>query len=982
MKLSKRLSSLFGRKPRNNQTKDEPQPHYWGEGLLDDILVVQEQLNERKQTNYDTVDFTDIENYERNILERIETKLEGKVSGTEYNKNEMNPKERGFLNGIIRKTKPKNIMEMGLSAGGSSCVILNAIGDIDDAKLYSFDYNTSWYRCDGKSELKTGFLVKQIVPEQMSKWELYTGGVACKYFDFLPEDGIDLAFIDTVHHNPGEFLNILEILPYMKKNGIVILHDTAYHIINAVGITNCVTINTLVGKRIHLKTEYTTGLPNIAALVLGDITQDMIWSLFTNISLPWAYKISKEDFVEMYKHYGKFYSHEMLKIYIYYCIFYMNGGHNNRELALRAAEVCVMRWQKLRIQLVRKDIENERTVVAMINHNSASKPTETFIRLQREKINAKINYYSDGMPPTYLNGIPLISPYSLARLEIAKQQNAELSEFNEKEIHTALSLIDENTDVVFAQFGTTGANILNVCKLLKLPLIVHFHGFDISVRTLIENYRQKYLEMFKYADFVIAVSKYMQNSLINLRCPPEKIILNPCVANGEYYNIQPTFSKRLFVGAGRFIDKKAPQNTILAFKKVLERYPDAKLILAGDGKLFEECRNLVRKKRMESSVLLPGEFKPEQLKEWFSDAIAFVQHSVTAPDGDMEGTPVVVCEASLAGLPVISTFHAGIPDVIIDGKTGLLVQENDIDAMAEKMIWVIDNPEKAKAMGAAGKKNISENFNEKKHIEKLNEIVYKVTKTASLRNTSNPLLNKLNASVPELTPDEKMIIDYVIDNKLTMTSMERLFATLMSCKYVLENDIDGDFVECGVWRGGNSIIATWIFKLYNSNRKVYLYDTFQGMTLPTDLDIELGGKQRTASEIYVPDNKWCYASIDDVKDNFSKADLLSKNVEFVQGDVLQTLDKIIPEKISVLRLDTDWYESTKKEMETLYGKISNNGVLMIDDYGHWAGSQKAVDEYFEKNKNRPFLYCIDYTGRLAIKTDLKSNIKQENLIRG
>jgi len=732
MKLLKRVLRALSPNSKKDCAGNEPEPRYWGVGLLDDIPSVQEPSIERKRTNYGEVDFSDIERYERHILEKIETKLEGKVSGTEYNKNEMTPKERGFLNGIIRKTKPKNIVEIGLSAGGSTCVILNAISDMDGAKLYSFDYCEFWYRGGEKSGLKTGFLVERIVPEQMSKWELHTGGVPCKHFGFLPKDGIDVAFIDTAHHNPGEFFNILEILPYMNKNGIVIFHDTAYHILNALGITNCVVINTLKGKRIHLKTEYTVGLPNIAALVLDDITSDVNWALFTNISLPWAYKISEEDFVELYKHYGKFYSPEMLKVYIYYGIFYMNGGHNNKAFALKAAEVCVMNWQKSKISLVKKDVENEKPIVAMIHHDKAFAPSETFIKLQREKINAKINYYSDGIPPCCMNGVSLISPYGIAKSEIAKQQNEELSRFNEREMYVALSLIDENTDVVFAQFGTNGADMLNICKYLKLPLIVHFHGFDISVRAIVESYKLKYSEMFKYADFVIAVSKHMQNVLINLGCPSEKVIWNPCVANAEYYNIQPRFINKLFVGAGRFVEKKAPQKTILAFEKVLEKHSDAKLMLAGNGELFDDCRKLVKKKRLENNVHLPGVFNPEELKKWFSDATAFVQHSITAPNGDMEGTPVVICEASLAGLPVISTFHAGIPDVIIDGETGLLVPENDIDAMAEKMIWVLDNPEKAKAMGAAGKKNIRENFNEEKHIEKLNEIVYKAAK-ATLR---------------------------------------------------------------------------------------------------------------------------------------------------------------------------------------------------------------------------------------------------------
>lgn len=126
-------------------------------------------------------------------------------------------------------------------------------------------------------------------------------------------------------------------------------------------------------------------------------------------------------------------------------------------------------------------------------------------------------------------------------------------------------------------------------------------------------------------------------------------------------------------------------------------------------------------------------------------------------------------------------------------------------------------------------------------------------------------------------------------------------------------------------------------------------------------------------------NVWCFSSIDDVKANFSNASLLSENIIFVQGDVLQTLEKIAPDKISVLRLDTDWYESTKKEMDILYPRICLDGVLMIDDYGYWKGSKKAVDEYFEKNGSRPFLQYIDDTGRLGIKLSEIAKINKDGL---
>jgi Macrocin-O-methyltransferase (TylF). len=197
-----------------------------------------------------------------------------------------------------------------------------------------------------------------------------------------------------------------------------------------------------------------------------------------------------------------------------------------------------------------------------------------------------------------------------------------------------------------------------------------------------------------------------------------------------------------------------------------------------------------------------------------------------------------------------------------------------------------------------------------------------------------------------------------------------LFATILSCKYAVENDIAGDFVECGVWRGGNSIAAASIFKRYNVDKKIWLFDTFEGMTDPAEKDAEAYGAKLSAKEccrLYGPE--WCCASLDDVRKNFSDLGLLTESVVFIQGDVLKTLESVtLPDELAVLRLDTDWYDSTKKELETFYSRLSTNGIMMIDDYGHWGGAKKAVDEFFAALRGRkPFFNNIDYTGRLAIK---------------
>ena len=235
-------------------------------------------------------------------------------------------------------------------------------------------------------------------------------------------------------------------------------------------------------------------------------------------------------------------------------------------------------------------------------------------------------------------------------------------------------------------------------------------------------------------------------------------------------------------------------------------------------------------------------------------------------------------------------------------------------------------------------------------------------------------LRKINSfpNYIELENDERILINKIINNNLSMTSTERLISTLIAVKYVCNSNIRGDFVECGVWRGGNSIVALHALNKLNSNKKLWMFDTFAGMTEPTQYDFDnhtgLKAINEYKSKISEDHNEWCYASIEDVKSNIKEYQK-QIDIKFVKGDILKTLrtDANIPKSISVLRLDTDWYESTKLELEILYPKLQKGGVLLIDDYGHWGGCKKAVDEYFLNSINKPILIPSDYTGRIAIK---------------
>jgi hypothetical protein len=226
----------------------------------------------------------------------------------------------------------------------------------------------------------------------------------------------------------------------------------------------------------------------------------------------------------------------------------------------------------------------------------------------------------------------------------------------------------------------------------------------------------------------------------------------------------------------------------------------------------------------------------------------------------------------------------------------------------------------------------------------------------------------LKRLIPEITPDEIAIIRRY--QQFTMTSSERQWALMSALKHLNRAKIDGAVVECGVWRGGNMMIAREICRAAGINRKIYLFDTFAGMSEPTDEDVShsnAAAKAEYGSRVNEDHADWSYASLDDVVRNFQQANLLDSSVTFIKGKVEETLrdPKNIPDQIALLRLDTDWYESTKVELEVLYPKLVRGGVLIIDDYGHWRGARKAVDDYF---KNSSLLMIrIDYTARLVIK---------------
>lgn len=228
-----------------------------------------------------------------------------------------------------------------------------------------------------------------------------------------------------------------------------------------------------------------------------------------------------------------------------------------------------------------------------------------------------------------------------------------------------------------------------------------------------------------------------------------------------------------------------------------------------------------------------------------------------------------------------------------------------------------------------------------------------------------------NALPPEASEADRRTVALV--RPYTMTSADRLWALIQAVRYVVAADIPGDLVECGIWRGGSSMaMAKTLRECGQLTRRIWLYDTFKGMTEPLPVDVETHSG-RPAREALEAEQKnaagsvWCVASKDDVCTNLKKTDYPSDNFKIVEGDVRETLPRETPGQISLLRLDTDWYESTRIELERLYPKLSPGGVCIIDDYGYWDGARKAVDEYLQRHEIRVLLNKIDQAGRIFVK---------------
>lgn len=239
----------------------------------------------------------------------------------------------------------------------------------------------------------------------------------------------------------------------------------------------------------------------------------------------------------------------------------------------------------------------------------------------------------------------------------------------------------------------------------------------------------------------------------------------------------------------------------------------------------------------------------------------------------------------------------------------------------------------------------------------------------SHRNSPHPSIDELKRKAPDLPPWKIEIIHEAFP--YTMTGLDRLSVLIDAVEYIESKHIDGSIVECGVWKGGSMLAAVRTLQQLGRKRNIWLYDTFSGMPEPTIADMTHYGASASQIRENVQSRDgsvdWCRANLECVTELLRSSQYDIQDIFFVPGKVEDTIPESVPDKIAILRLDTDFYESTAHELNHLYKLVSPGGIVIFDDYGYWSGSRKAVDEFLDQCSDPLFLIRVDTSCRLAVK---------------
>lgn len=366
-------------------------------------------------------------------------------------------------------------------------------------------------------------------------------------------------------------------------------------------------------------------------------------------------------------------------------------------------------------------VESPRLVIIAPSFSTTS---ETFIRAHLNSIcpgktsticwegKSVENYLGDNLPHLML-GKPKTQFPTMTKRTLLKEDSTRAVNF----------LIKLGRPVVLVEYGPTASSTLDILAEAGCSFFVHFHGNDASKRLKRPFQKGRYKKIFLQAEGIIAPSRFLIERLVAAGCPREKTHVVPCgVDPGGFRSSQ--YDPNKLIAVGRFTEKKAPLSTISAFAKIAPSFPNAQLDFVGDGKLMDDAKALVHELDMGNRIILHGAQPHAKVREMLSTASIFLQHSVTANNGDTEGMPVAILEAMSVGLGIVSTRHSGIPEAITDDKEGLLVDEHDIDGMADAISKLLENQQEARSLGQAAQTRFHSEFTLQHTSGRLHQIMF------------------------------------------------------------------------------------------------------------------------------------------------------------------------------------------------------------------------------------------------------------------
>jgi len=379
--------------------------------------------------------------------------------------------------------------------------------------------------------------------------------------------------------------------------------------------------------------------------------------------------------------------------------------------------------------------------------------SETFIRAHGERLPGVVGIIHQRDEQLWCDDAQVRTPWSWASLAHAVRR-LRIGSRREPPFSPAydVALQMYRPDVVLAEYGPIGVQVSRPCRRARVPFVVHFHGYDAARRDVLAKYAASYRTMFTEAAAIIAVSRAMERTLRSLGCPPDKIVYNPCGTDCEAFgSTNPGNCPPTFVAVGRLVEKKSPDLSLRAFAQVVRERPAARLRMIGDGPLREMCQGLVRELGCQEAVTFLGAQPHDVVIQEMRAARAFAQHSVVATDGDSEGTPVAILEAGATGLPVVATRHAGIPDVVVEGETGLLVDEHDVTGMARHMLRLVDEPQVAETLGRHAARHVRSHYTMEQSLGRL----ARVLQTAAERGDMRAVREAIDRELPNAVADRR-----------------------------------------------------------------------------------------------------------------------------------------------------------------------------------------------------------------------------------